>query len=114
MLCSVCYRVWPVSAILLCTGVPATDDPRQVVVVSIAILVDGRADMVYPLGTPEDVARLATTPIVFKEGEDYRIRITFRVNHEIVSGLKFAQWVYKMKLRGAASLDSVCSACLFY
>jgi hypothetical protein len=42
----------------------------------------------------------AGTCVAGGAGEDYRVRIRFRVSHEIVSGLKFGLWVYKMKLRG--------------
>jgi len=43
-----------------------------------------------------DTARLADTkknPIVIKEGVDYNVRITFKVNHSIISGVRYMQSV---------------------
>ncbi|KAF7352910.1 E set domain-containing protein [Mycena venus] len=43
-----------------------------------------------------DVARLADTkknPIVIKEDVDYNVRITFKVNHSIISGVRYIQVV---------------------
>jgi len=44
----------------------------------------------------KDVARLADTkkhPIVIKEGVEYNVRITFRVNRSIISGVRYIQLV---------------------
>ncbi|KAF8076245.1 immunoglobulin E-set [Lyophyllum atratum] len=43
-----------------------------------------------------DTARLADTkknPIVIKEGVEYNVRITFKVNHSIISGVRYIQLV---------------------
>ncbi|KAJ7591208.1 immunoglobulin E-set [Mycena floridula] len=43
-----------------------------------------------------DLARLADTkknPIVIKEGVEYNVRITFKVNHSIISGVRYIQVV---------------------
>ncbi|KAJ6629134.1 immunoglobulin E-set [Mycena sp. CBHHK59/15] len=43
-----------------------------------------------------DTARLADTkknPIVIKEGVEYNVRITFKVNHSIISGVRYIQVV---------------------
>ena len=55
-----------------------------------------------------NVVCVVWTVFVYIAGEDYRIRIRFRVNHEIVTGLKFAQWVYKLKLRGVKGATPHC------
>ncbi|KAH9482824.1 Rho GDP-dissociation inhibitor [Psilocybe cubensis] len=44
----------------------------------------------------KDTARLADTkknPIVIKEGVEYNVRITFKVNHSIISGVRYIQVV---------------------
>ncbi len=41
------------------------------------------------------IARLRATPFVIKEGANYKFRISFRVQHEIVTGLKFINKVKK-------------------
>ncbi|KAH7916316.1 immunoglobulin E-set [Hygrophoropsis aurantiaca] len=43
-----------------------------------------------------DTAKLADTkknPIVIKEGVEYNVRITFKVNHSIISGVRYMQLV---------------------
>ncbi|KAI9574533.1 immunoglobulin E-set [Boletus coccyginus] len=43
-----------------------------------------------------DTAKLADTkknPIIIKEGVEYNVRITFRVNHSIISGVRYLQVV---------------------
>ncbi len=49
-------------------GAVVSDDPRQVVIESVSILVPDRPDLVFPLGTKEAVAALAAQAPVFKEG----------------------------------------------
>ncbi|TFK43380.1 immunoglobulin E-set [Crucibulum laeve] len=44
----------------------------------------------------KDTAKLADTkknPIVIKEGVEYNVRITFKVNHSIISGVRYIQVV---------------------
>ncbi|KIM46020.1 hypothetical protein M413DRAFT_441088 [Hebeloma cylindrosporum] len=44
----------------------------------------------------KDTARLADTkknPILIKEGVEYNVRITFKVNHSIISGVRYLQLV---------------------
>ncbi|KAF5321379.1 hypothetical protein D9619_000761 [Psilocybe cf. subviscida] len=44
----------------------------------------------------KDVAKLADTkknPIIIKEGIEYNVRITFKVNHSIISGVRYIQVV---------------------
>jgi len=49
----------------------------------------------------KDTARLADTkknPIVIKEGVEYNVRITFKVNHSIISGVRYLQVVKRAGL----------------
>jgi len=44
----------------------------------------------------KDTAKLAETkknPVIIKEGVEYNVRITFRVNHSIISGVRYMQLV---------------------
>ncbi|KAF9055083.1 E set domain-containing protein [Hymenopellis radicata] len=44
----------------------------------------------------KDIAKLADTkknPIIIKEGVEYNVRITFKVNHSIISGVRYIQVV---------------------
>jgi len=63
------------------------DASRNVIVQQMALVVDGRDDIVLDL--TGDLSALKNHTIVVKEGVEYRIRVTFRVQHEIVSGLRY-------------------------
>jgi Rho GDP-dissociation inhibitor len=59
---------------------------------------ENHADIIYNLDTPDGLARLAATGVSIKEGVKYKFVISFRVQHEIVAGLKFVQKLSKMML----------------
>jgi len=67
------------------------DDPRKVVITELRICCELRpgADIVYALDSPESIAHLKDVPFTLKEGCHYKISVSFRVQHEIVSGLKY-------------------------
>jgi len=69
---------------------PFPDDPRQVIVTKLAVLVDGR-DGDLELDLTGDLSKLKSTPFVLKEGCTYRVKIYFFVQREIVTGLKYVQ-----------------------
>jgi len=49
-----------------------------------------------------DTAKLANTkknPIVIKEGVEYNVRITFKVNHSIISGVRYIQLVKRSGIK---------------
>ncbi|KZV69838.1 rho GDP-dissociation inhibitor [Peniophora sp. CONT] len=45
------------------------------------------------ISTPQAIAKLKESPIQVKEGADYKMYITFNVNHGIVTGARYAQVV---------------------
>jgi len=50
----------------------------------------------------KDTARLADTkkhPIMIKEGVEYNVRITFKVNHSIISGVRYIQLVKRAGIK---------------
>jgi len=75
----------------------ATDDPRRVVILKMRVICEGRpdGDIVYNLDTQDDVDKMKNTPFTLKEGCNYKIEVTFKVQHEIVSGLKYVNRVYR-------------------
>ena len=81
--------------------VAESDDPRRVIIESFDLLLDNHPDISIPLATPEDVARAQEKRHVFKEGETYRLRVRFRVQHDICLGLRMINSVYRLKMRGA-------------
>ncbi|KAG2226832.1 hypothetical protein INT45_005797 [Circinella minor] len=81
-------------------GAPGpTDDPRRVVVEYIALEVEGRSDVRVDLSNPEALANAKETPFTIKEGVEYRMKVKFRVQHEVVSGLKYLQVVKRKGVR---------------
>ncbi|KAI9228712.1 MAG: immunoglobulin E-set [Piptocephalis tieghemiana] len=75
------------------------DDPRKVVVLSLTLEVPGRDDVVADLSSPEAIKTVEETPFTIKEGIEYRLKIRFRVQHEVVSGLKYLQIVKRKGIR---------------
>ncbi|TMW64235.1 hypothetical protein Poli38472_012857 [Pythium oligandrum] len=74
-------------------------DVRRVVVEEFKVVFeDGRQDILYRLDTPQGIEYMRTTPFAMDEGVRYKFAITFRVNHAIVSGLRFRNKVKKTVL----------------
>lgn len=63
------------------------DDPRRVVVQKMTFVSEGRSDIEFDL--TGDLTKLKDKTITVKEGVEFRLRIVFKVQHEIVSGLRY-------------------------
>jgi len=77
-------------------GVPLAVPPgdgRTVVICQLILMVPGRPDFAVEVEDPEKLKDLSKHPIVIKEGSTYCLKVTFRVQHEIISGLKYVQRV---------------------
>lgn len=68
-------------------------DSRHVIVLGLALVVHGRPDVVLDL--TGDLTNLKKQVFTIKEGIQYRIRVDFIVQREIVTGLKYIQKVYR-------------------
>ncbi|GMH92664.1 hypothetical protein TrST_g1783 [Triparma strigata] len=68
-----------------------TSDTRKVVVIEFKVVFEdkGSPDQVFNLDTEEGVAKLTADGLQLKEGAGFRFELKFRVNHEILTGLKF-------------------------
>ncbi|KAI0243476.1 rho GDP dissociation inhibitor, partial [Massospora cicadina] len=53
------------------------DDPRRVIVMQLALEVEGRSDVALDLTTPESIKAFEEKPIIIKEGIEYRLKIKF-------------------------------------
>ncbi|ETV86724.1 hypothetical protein H257_01822 [Aphanomyces astaci] len=63
---------------------------RRVVVKQFKVVFeDNRHDITYDLDSEEGIQHLRDTPFVMEEGAKYKFAVFFRVNREIVSGLRF-------------------------
>lgn len=78
-------------------GVPKTDDPRLVVIQSFGVKFPNgeHADIIRELDTKQKEDELKKTPITIKEGTDYHFVVTFKIQHDIVSALRFVNTVSK-------------------
>lgn len=65
------------------------ENPKTVIVKTLALIVEGRPDVVLDL--THDLADLKKKTFTVKEGILYQIRIDFFVQREIVTGLKYVQ-----------------------
>lgn len=74
-----------------------TDDPRRVVVEKMAFVVAGREDV--ELDLTGDLATLKDQVITIKEGCEYKLRVSFRVQNEIVSGLRYFMTTHRKGVR---------------
>lgn len=85
-------QIWPLKA---------KDDPRRVVLVEMRVICEGRPeDVVFRCETEDDKKKIKDTPFVLKEGCNYKITLSFRVQHEIVTGLKYVNTVYRKGIKG--------------
>uniref|UniRef100_T1ITV4 Rho GDP-dissociation inhibitor 3 n=1 Tax=Strigamia maritima TaxID=126957 RepID=T1ITV4_STRMM len=69
------------------------DDPRKVLVQKLVLVAAGRTDI--ELDLTGDLTQLKKQEFKIKEGVQYRIRIDFLVQREIVTGLKYVQKTYR-------------------
>ncbi|MCJ1325629.1 hypothetical protein MMC10_002292 [Thelotrema lepadinum] len=86
----------------LSTGKPLSVDPndkRRCVITSLALEVPGRQDFVIDLSAPGALEGLKSKPFTIKEGAKFRMKANFRVQHEVLSGLKYLQVVKRKGIR---------------
>lgn len=68
-------------------------DPRKCIILSLGLEVEGRPDIIIDLKSPGAVEKLKTQPFQIKEGAQFRMKAQFKVQHEILAGLKYLQKV---------------------
>jgi Rho GDP-dissociation inhibitor len=71
-------------------------DPRKCIILSLGLEVEGRDDIIIDLRSPGAVEALASKPFIIKEGAAFRMKAQFKVQHEILAGLKYLQKVSRM------------------
>ncbi|XP_063286766.1 rho GDP-dissociation inhibitor 3 isoform X1 [Pelobates fuscus] len=81
-------------------NLPAVVDPHvSNVQVMRLTLVCNEAPGPITMDLTGDVVALKNTSFVLKEGVSYSVKITFKVNHEIVCGLKYVQYTYRKSIK---------------
>jgi len=85
----------------LSENISPKDDPRRVVISELTIICEGRpdGDIVYKFENKEQLAKMKDTPFVLKEGCRYKVQIRFRVQHELVTGLKYLNTAYRKGIK---------------
>jgi Rho GDP-dissociation inhibitor len=71
-------------------------DPRRMYVTEFAVIFapeEGRPEIVHKLDTDQGIAKLTAEGIKMKEGCKFKFRVSFRVNHDILAGMKFTNTV---------------------
>lgn len=74
-------------------------DTRRCIILSLALEVEGRPDITIDLSTDGALESLKTKPFSIKEGAQFRMKATFKVQHDVLSGLKYLQIVKRKGLR---------------
>ncbi|RDX95691.1 Rho GDP-dissociation inhibitor 1 [Mucuna pruriens] len=69
----------------------------EVKIVSLTIICPGRPDLILPIPFTSDAKKSIFT---IKEGSQYRLKFSFTVSNNIVSGLKYTNVVWKTGIRG--------------
>ena len=86
------------------TSMPLAVDPsdkRRCIIQSLALEVDGRPDFAVDLTIPGTLESLKDKPFTIKEGAIFRMKAVFRVQHEVLSGLKYLTVVKRKGIRVA-------------
>ena len=60
------------------------------------IQIEGRPDIVIDLSQPGQLDTLKDKPFNIKEGTTFRMSVRFKVQHQILSGMKYLQVVKRM------------------
>lgn len=83
------------------------NDPRRVVIKKMEIIVEGREDNTIVMDLAADGAEknLKQNPFTLKEGCKFKTRIEFKVQHEIVSGLKLVSVMKKKGIKVASGQE---------
>ena len=72
------------------------DDPRRVVISEFSVLFKDHPATTLKFATDADIKKAKETPIIVKEGCEFKMKVTFRVQHQQVLGLKLINTVSKL------------------
>ena len=87
------------------------NDPRKVILLSLGLEVEGRPDIIIDLTQTGALESLNKKPFTIKEGATFRMKARFRVQHEILSGMKYVQVVSRMGVKQKMQEMIVSHAC---
>ncbi len=81
---------------------------------SLGLEVDHRPDVTIDLTTPGSVEKLKGQPFTIKEGAAFRMKATFVVQHDVLSGLKYLQVVKRKGIRVGKSEEMIVGFFVFF
>lgn len=85
---------------LLGSGAEAADpNSKHVEILELRVKVPGVDDIIVPVRTEEERLKAKNNPYSLVGGSSYHLEIVFRVQKDVVSGLKYMQFVYKHGFR---------------
>jgi Rho GDP-dissociation inhibitor len=70
-----------------------------VILLSLGLEVEGRSDIIIDLTQTGALESLNKKPFTIKEGAVFRMKARFRVQHEILSGMKYVQVVSRLGVK---------------
>lgn len=75
------------------------NDTRKVVILEMSLLIDGEEPIVVDLTNQKTLESLSKDYFKIKERSIYKLKIKFKVQHEIVTGIKYLQAIKKAGIR---------------
>ena len=81
------------------TAIATDPNSKHVEIFELRVKVPGMDDIILPLRTEEDRLKAKNSPYRLVGGSAYRLEIVFRVQKDVVSGLKYMQFVYEHGFR---------------
>nr|POF03523.1 rho gdp-dissociation inhibitor [Quercus suber] len=81
------------------TTIADPSDPRKVIILSLGLEVADRSDIIIDLSKPGALEQLNKSPFTIKEGATFRMKARFKVQHQILSGLKYVQVVSRLGVK---------------
>jgi len=94
-----------ISPATVTTSIGEPGDKRTVVILELALLFKEQTgtakqpDVIIDLCKPDALSNLKKSPFVIFEDAEYRMRVKFRVQHDIISGLRYHQEVFRSLMR---------------
>ncbi|KAI9862221.1 MAG: hypothetical protein M1824_001602 [Vezdaea acicularis] len=81
------------------------NDPRNVIILSLSLETEGRPDIVVDVSKGDVAKILKENTFKIKEGVTFRMKVKFRVQRELLSGMKYIQVVKRKGIRVAKTQE---------
>ena len=74
-------------------------DPRDCIILTLEMNSEGRPPVKLELSTPDALSTLKDHPFKIKEGSKFNLTATFKVQHNVLSGLQYVQVIKRKGIR---------------